>query len=49
MLYRVLQRQIERGAVEGLEAKIDIFFAAGKLTTDEYNSLIAMITGGDEA
>lgn len=44
MLYRVLQRQIERGAVEGLEAKIDIFFAAGKLTTDEYNSLIALLS-----
>ena len=48
MLYRVLQRQIERGAVDGLEEKIDIFFAAGKLTANEYNSLIARF-GKEEA
>ena len=43
MLFRTLMRMIERGQTEGLEAKIDIFFAAGKLTESEYNDLIAAL------
>ena len=34
---------IERGQTNGLEEKIDIFFAAGKLTESEYQELIAML------
>ena len=43
MLYRTLKRMIERGQTEGLEAKIDIFFAAGKLTEEEYTHLMSML------
>lgn len=43
MLYRTLKRMIERGQTEGLEEKIDIFFAAGKLTETEYNELMGML------
>lgn len=43
MLYRTLKRMIERGNTEGIEEKLDIFFAAGKLTEEEYNSLIGML------
>ena len=43
MLYRTLKRMIERGQTEGLEEKIDVFYAAGKLTEAEYNDLIAML------
>lgn len=43
MLYRTLMRMIERGNTEGLEAKIDVFYAAGKLTGEEYNALIAVL------
>ena len=43
MLYRTLVRMIERGQTDGLEAKIDIFYAAGKLTEEEYTELIAML------
>lgn len=43
MLYRTLKRLIEKGQTEGLEEKIDIFFAAGKLTQAEYNELIEML------
>ena len=32
MLYRTLKRMIERGNVEGMEEKLDIFFAADKIT-----------------
>lgn len=35
MLYRTLKRMIERGQTEGLESKMDIFFAASKLTEEE--------------
>lgn len=35
--------EIERGQTNGLEEKIDIFFAANKLTESEYQELIAML------
>ena len=43
MLYRTLKRMIERGQTDGLEEKLDIFFAAGKLTQAEYTELMAML------
>lgn len=43
MLYRTLKRMIERGQTNGFEEKIDIFFAASKLTESEYRELIAML------
>lgn len=43
MLYRTLKRLIERGNTDGLEEKIDIFFAAGKLTDEEYTELMGML------
>lgn len=45
MLYRTLKRMIERGQTDGLEKKIDIFFATGKLTESEYQELVDMING----
>ncbi len=44
MLFRTLKRMIERGQTEGLTDKIDIFFAAGKLTEAEYQELIGMLS-----
>lgn len=43
MLYRTLKRMIERGQTEGLEEKIDIFFAVSKVTESEYQELIGML------
>ena len=43
MLYRTLKRMIERGNIAGMVEKLDIFFAADKLTADEYQELIAML------
>lgn len=43
MLYRTLKRLIELGRTDGLEEKIDIFFAAGKITEDQYNELIELL------
>ena len=43
MLYRVLKRLIELGKTEGLEERIDVFFATGKITEDQYNALIELL------
>ena len=46
MLYRTLKRMIERGNTEGMEEKLDIFFAADKLTREEYTELTGLLTAG---
>ncbi len=43
MLYRTLKRMIERGKTAGMAAKLDIFFAADKLTAEEYQELTALL------
>ena len=48
MLFRTLKRMLERGATEGIETKIDIFYAAGKLTDDEYAELTEMLANVTE-
>lgn len=47
MLYRTLKRMIERGQTSGIESKMDIFFAAGKLTEDEYTELTGMLAAAE--
>lgn len=50
MLYRTLKRMIERGQLDGMDSKLDIFFAANRLTQAEYLELTAMLgrLRGDE-
>ena len=43
MLYRTLKRMIEKGLTNGIAEKLDIFFAADKLTEAEYAELTGMI------
>lgn len=43
MLYRTLKRMIERGLTEGIEEKLDIFYAANKITEAEYMELLEMV------
>lgn len=43
MLYRTLKRMIERGATVGMEEKLDVFYAAGKISKAEYVELIGML------
>lgn len=43
MLYRTLKRMIERGNVDGMVQKLDIFYAADKITEAEYTELTAML------
>lgn len=43
MLYRTLKRMIERGNINDLSEKIDIFYAADKLTKEEYTELSELL------
>ena len=43
MLYRTLKRMIERGQTAGMEEKLDIFYAADKITEAQYNELLALL------
>jgi hypothetical protein len=43
MLYRTLKRMIERGQIEGMEEKLDIFLASSKITAEEYTELMGML------
>lgn len=43
MLFRTLKRMIERGQTEGIEEKIDIFYAANKITESQYKELLEML------
>ena len=44
MLYNILVRMIERKNTEGLDVKIDVFYAYNKLTKEEYDKLIEMLS-----
>jgi len=43
MLYRTLKRMIERGQTQGMAEKLDIFYAADKLSQGEYLELAEML------
>ena len=41
---QVLERMIERGQTAGMAKKLDIFYAANKLTDEQYAELTEMLT-----
>ena len=43
MLYRTLKRLIQRGQTAGMSEKLDVFYAADKLTQEEYTELTGML------
>lgn len=43
-LYNTCKRMIERGLIDGMEKKLDIFYAAAKLTDEQYAELTEMLT-----
>ena len=43
-LYSTIKRMIERGQTGGLAKKLDIFYAAAKLTDEQYAELTEMLT-----
>lgn len=42
-LYNVCARLIERGKTDGLQRKLDVFYAVGSLTEDKYKELSAKL------
>ena len=48
MLYDVLKRMIERGQIEGMAEKLDVFYAAGKITEEQYKELTAMLDAANK-
>ena len=49
MLYRTLKRMIERGQTAGMAEKLDIFYAADKLTEAQYTELTGLLAGEEES
>ena len=47
MLYTILERMIARGNTQGLQDKVDVFFAVGRLSEMEYQALTAALSGGE--
>jgi len=45
MLYRTLKRMIERGLTDGMTEKLDVFYAANKITEAQYTELTGLLTG----
>jgi hypothetical protein len=43
MLYRTLKRMIERGQIDGMEEKLDIFLAANKISVEQYTELVGLL------
>ena len=43
VLYSTCKRMIERGKLDGMSTKLDIFYAASKLTDSEYAELTALL------
>ncbi len=46
MLYQVISRLIDRGVLEGLQEKLDVFFARDRLTPEEYAELTERVARG---
>lgn len=44
LIYRVCRRTIERGSYPAdMATRLDVFYAAGKLTTEQYDELTVLI------
>lgn len=43
VLYNIIKRLITLGRTDGLREKIDVLYAVGSLTTEQYNELIGML------
>ena len=42
-LAKIIKKLIEKGRTDGLRERIDVLFAAGRLTEEEYNTLVEML------
>lgn len=44
VLYNTLRRMIERGQTDGMEEKLDVFYASSKITITMYQELTKMLS-----
>lgn len=44
MLYQVLSRMIDRGQTAGLQEKLDVFYAVGRISDAQYTELCGRLT-----
>lgn len=49
MLYRILKNMIQRGNTRGLSERIDVLYAVGKLTDEQYQELSKLLTDNNAA
>lgn len=42
-VYNLCKKLIDLGKTDGLQAKLDVYLANDRLTTDEYNELTGML------
>lgn len=47
MLFTILNRLIEKGQTEGLLEKIDVFYAVDRITKEQYDKLMELLTKGE--
>lgn len=48
MLYRILKNMINRGNTDGLAERIDVLYAAGKLTDEQYQELTGLLNAASK-
>lgn len=48
MTYTLCKRLIEAGRTNNMQEKLDVFFAVGRITDDEYIELTGMLIPVDE-
>lgn len=46
MLYQVLVRMINRGQLDGLQEKLDVFYAVGRISETQYTELCELASHG---
>ena len=47
MIYKLVKKLIALGRTEGLADKLDVYFAAGRLTAEEYGELMEELKGAE--
>ena len=45
MIYTLCKQMIAKGQRQGMQEKLNVFFAADQMTTAQFNELTAMLAG----
>ena len=47
MTYKLCKLMIQRGLTAGLQEKLDVYFAAGRLTAEQYTELTEVLANAE--